>query len=35
MRTLFELRGRTWVVRPLIGLALAAAGYALARLFLH
>lgn len=35
MRTLFELRGRTWVVRPLLGLALAGAAYALTRLFLH
>jgi len=35
MRTLFELRGRTWVIRPLLLLALAGAAYALTRLFLH
>lgn len=35
MRTLFELRGRTWVIRPLLLLALAGAAYALTRLFVH
>ncbi len=36
MRTLFELRGRPWFVRPLITLALGVgAYYAVTRLFLH
>lgn len=35
MRTLFELRGRRWVIQPLLLLGLAGAAYALTRLFLH
>jgi hypothetical protein len=35
MRTLFEFRGRRWVIQPLLVLALGGAGYAVARLFLH
>jgi hypothetical protein len=35
MRTLFELRGRRWVIQPLLVLALGGAAYALTRLFIH
>jgi hypothetical protein len=35
MRTLMELRGRRWVIQPLLLLALAAAGWAITRLFVH
>lgn len=35
MRTLFEFRGRRWVIQPLLVLALGGAAYALTRLFLH
>jgi len=35
MRTLFEVRGRTWIVRSLLGLALAAAAYFVAHAVLQ
>jgi hypothetical protein len=35
MRTLFEIRGRTWVVRALIVLAFGAGAYILARAVIH